>query len=218
MEEEIKKEVLDSPLVVHKKDDASFQEAASELTMSATHTDEESADTPTLERHRFKKKKKKSKAPYVILVLIAVAAAVICALVYNDVITIGKPETTTTTRKSYTTKQVNAFEGVITVKGTYIFFEGEEVEGLKGLEKEIKYLDEGTKFIIQDENADSNFLNFEILSLLTQYKIDYEITHVVSSGLISEYEKISTTESSTKKENKKSDKTTSSTDNQTGNQ
>ncbi len=221
MEEEMKKDVLDSPLVVHKKDDASFQETANEVTMSATHTDEESADTPTLERHRFKKKKKKSKAPYVILVLVAIAAAVICVLVYNDVIPIGKPETTTTTKKSYTTQQVNEFEGIITVKGTYIFFEGTEVDGLRGLEKEIKYLEKGTKFVVQDEDADSNFLNFDVLSLLSQYSIDYEIKHIVSSGLIAEYEKMSTTTSAAKKtENQSDNKSTSSatTEKQTGNQ
>lgn len=221
MEEEMKKDVLDSPLVVHKKDDASFQETANEVTMSATHTDEESADTPTLERHRFKKKKKKSKAPYVILALAAIAAAVICVLVYNDVIPIGKPETTATTKKSYTTQQVNEFEGIITVKGTYIFFEGTEVDGLRGLEKEIKYLEKGTKFVIQDENADSNFLNFNVLSLLSQYSIVYEIKHIVSSGLIAEYEKMSTTTSAAKKTEKQSDnKPTSSaaTEKQTGNQ
>lgn len=221
MEEEMKKDVLDSPLVVHKKDDASFQETANEVTMSATHTDEESADTPTLERHRFKKKKKKSKAPYVILVLVAIAAAVICVLVYNDVIPIGKPETTTTTKKSYTTQQVNEFEGIITVKGTYIFFEGTELDGLRGLEKEIKYLEKGTKFVVQDEDADSNFLNFDVLSLLSQYSIDYEIKHIVSSGLIAEYEKMSTTTSAAKKtENQSDNKSTSSatTEKQTGNQ
>lgn len=221
MEEEMKKDVLDSPLVVHKKDDASFQETANEVTMSATHTDEESADTPTLERHRFKKKKKKSKAPYVILVLVAIAAAVICVLVYNDVIPIGNPETTTTTKKSYTTQQVNEFEGIITVKGTYIFFEGTEVDGLRGLEKEIKYLEKGTKFVVQDEDADSNFLNFDVLSLLSQYSIDYEIKHIVSSGLIAEYEKMSTTTSAAKKtENQSDNKSTSSatTEKQTGNQ
>ncbi len=221
MEEEMKKDVLDSPLVVHKKDDASFQETANEVTMSATHTDEESADTPTLERHRFKKKKKKSKAPYVILALAAIAAAVICVLVYNDVIPIGKPETTATTKKSYTTQQVNEFEGIITVKGTYIFFEGTEVDGLRGLEKEIKYLEKGTKFVVQDENADSNFLNFDVLSLLSQYSIDYEIKHIVSSGLIAEYEKMSTTTSAAKKtENQSDNKPTSSaaTEKQTGNQ
>lgn len=188
MADEIKEERLDSPLVVHKKDDASYQETAGEISMSATHTDEESGDTPTLERHRFRKKKKKKKAPYIILVLVAVAAAVICALIYNGIIPVTPNETTSTTRKSYTTQQENKFEGIITVKGTYIFFEGEEVDGINGLEDEIKYLDEGTSFVIQDENAESNFLNFEVLDVLTRYNIKYEVTHIVSSGLVSKYE------------------------------
>ena len=58
--EEIKEENLDSPLVVHKKDDASYQEANTEVSMQNTHVDEDS-DMPTLERHRFKKEKKKKK-------------------------------------------------------------------------------------------------------------------------------------------------------------
>lgn len=199
MEEEIKEERLDSPLIVHKKGDASYQETANEVTMSATHTDEESSDAPTLERHRFRKEKKKKKYPYILLGLFAVAAAVICALVYNGVIPVGEKETTTQTTRSYTTQQQNEFKGIITVKGTYIFFEGKEVNGIQELEKEIKYLDEGTKFVIQDENADSNFLNFEVLSLLSQYKIDYDITHVVSSGLESKYENMTTTTTTTTK-------------------
>lgn len=188
MADEIKEERLDSPLVVHKKDDASYQETAGEISMNATHTDEESGDTPTLERHRFRKKKKKKKAPYIILVLVAVAAAVICALIYNGIIPVTPDETTTTTRKSYTTQQENKFEGIITVKGTYIFFEGEEVNGIKGLEDEVKYLDEGTSFVVQDENAESNFFNFEVLDVLTRYNIKFEVKHIVSSGLISNNE------------------------------
>lgn len=188
MADEIKEERLDSPLVVHKKDDASYQETAGEISMNATHTDEESGDTPTLERHRFRKKKKKKKAPYIILVLVAVAAAVICALIYNGIVPVTPDETTTTTRKSYTTQQENKFEGIITVKGTYIFFEGEEVNGIKGLEDEVKYLDEGTSFVVQDENAESNFLNFEVLDVLTRYNIKFEVKHIVSSGLISNNE------------------------------
>lgn len=196
MEEEIKEERLDSPLVVHKKDDASYQENA-EVTMSATHTDEDSSDSPTLERHRFKKKKKKRKFPYFLIALIAVAVAVVCALIYSGVIPMGEKETTAQTTKSYTTKQENEFDGIIVVKGTYIFFEGEEIDGIKELEKKIKYLDEGTSFVIQDENADSNFLDFEVLSTLSKYNINYEITHIVSSGLVSKYEKKETTSAKT---------------------
>lgn len=193
MEEEIKEEGLDSPLVVHKKNDASYQETATEVTMNATHTDDETSDMPTLERHRFRKEKKKKKWPYVLIVLIAIVMAVLCTLIYSDVIPVREKETTTQTTRSYTTQQTNEFKGIITVKGTYIFFEGTEVDGIQGLEREIKYLDNGTKFEIQDENADSNFLNYEVLSLLSKYNFDYEITHIVSSGLKSKYENVQTT-------------------------
>ncbi|MGN1329101.1 MAG: hypothetical protein ACI4V4_05345 [Eubacterium sp.] len=187
MEEEIKEEILDSPLVVHKSDDASYQETASEGGMQTTHIDEDS-DVPTLERHRFKKIKKKKKWPYVLIALFVAAVVVIVVLANNGVIKLGADETTTQPKKSYTTQAENPFVDTITVKGTYIFFEGVEVDGIGGLEREIKYLDKGTKFIIQDENADSTFLNFEVLDLLTGYEMDYEITHIVSSGLVSKYE------------------------------
>ncbi len=187
MEEEIKEERLDSPLVVHKKSDASYQETASEMGMSSTHTDEEDEDTPTLERHRFKKNKKK-KWPWVLLAVIAVAVAVICALYYSGVINFADEKTTASTRKTYITQTSDDFKNTITVKGTYIFFEGEEIDGIQELDRSVKYLDDGTKLIIQDENADEDFLNFQVLSLLSEYNIDYEITHIVSSGLISKYE------------------------------
>lgn len=187
MEEDIKEEVLDSPLVVHKADDASYQETATEVGMQTTHTDDDS-DAPTLERHRFKKVKKKKKWPYILLAIIAAAVIIVVVLVNKGVINIGEKETTTQAKKSYTTQAENQFEDTITVKGTYLFFEGVEVDGIGGLEREIKYLDKGTKFIVQDESADSNFLNFEVLSLLSEYEMDYDITYVMSSGLTSKYE------------------------------
>lgn len=197
MAEEIKEEKLDSPLIVHKKNDASYQETATEFDMSATHTDDEGDDVPTLERHRFRKEKKSKKGVWVLIALIAVAVAVVCALFYSGVLPPGKEHVTTTKpERTYTTAQVNEFKGIITIKGTYIFFEGAEVDGLSGLEREIKYLDKGTKFIVQDEDADSNFLNFDVLSLLSQYGIDYDIKHIVSSGLESKYETTKASEAS----------------------
>ena len=82
----------------------------------------------------------------------------------------------------------NPYEGIITVKGTYIFFEGEEVDGIEGLESEVRYLDSGASFVIQDEDADSTFLYEEVLPLLQQYGIQTEVRYVVSSGLTSRYE------------------------------
>lgn len=187
MDEDFKEEKLDNPLIVHKESDASYQETASEVSMSFTHTEEDS-DMPTLERHRFKKTKKKKKWPWFVIGVIAVVAAICIALYYNGYFKTETNDTTTTTRKSYTTQTVNQYEGIITVKNTYIFFEGEEVDGIQGLIKEIKYLDPGTYFVVQDEKADSNFLNFDVLPILEQYNIKYDVKYVASSGLMAEKE------------------------------
>lgn len=200
MEDEIKEEILDNPLVVHKKNDASYQEMASEVSMSSTHRDEEDADAPTLERHRFRKEKKPKRWPWVAAAFVAVCVAVLGAMYNSGYIKLDKAEIEPqTTEKVYITQPENEFKGIITVKGTYIFFEGQEVDGIQGLERQIKYLDKGTKFLIQDENADSKFLNFNVLSMLSKYEINYDITHVVSSGLMSEKELAAqqTTESTT---------------------
>lgn len=188
MDDGIKEEKLDSPLVVHKKDDASYQETAREFDMSSTHTDDETGDVPTLERHRFRREKKSHKGIWFVFALIAVGVAVLCALFYSGKLSFKEPETTAKPERTYVSQEENKFDGIIVIKGTYIFFEGEEVDGINGLEREIKYLDEGVKFTIQDENADSNFLNLDVLSLLSKYNVDYDITHIVSSGLMSKYE------------------------------
>lgn len=188
MDDELMEEKLDNPLVVHKESDASYQEIASEVSMSNTHTDED-IDAPTLERHRFKKEKKKKKWPWVLLVIIA-AVVVVLVVLYNKGYINNTPETTeSTTRKSYTTEEENKFEGIITVKGTYIFFEGEEVDGIRGLDRKVKYLDAGTSFIVQDEKADSSFLNDEVIPILEKYDIKYTTKYIVSSGLVAENEK-----------------------------
>lgn len=187
MADEIKEEKLDSPLVVHKKGDASYQEEGNEVSMQNTHVDEDS-DAPTLERHRFKKEKKKKKWPYVLAVIVVAAVVVIAVLVNNGTINLSKKETTSDSTKSYTTDVVNPFKDTITVKGTYIFYEGTELDDISFLEREIKYQDADKTFTVQDEHADSNFLNKEVLPLLTKYKMKYNVTHIQSSGLISKYE------------------------------
>lgn len=192
----------DSPLVVHKESDASYQPEPAGDGMTATH-EESALDAPTIERHRYKKKKKSHKGAYSLLLLLVAAVAVCAALYFTGTFDFGlaSKETTvqTTTKKSYTTQPVNRFEGIITVKGTYLFFEGTEVDGISGLIQEIKYLDEGTQFTVQDENADSNFLNYQVLKTLSDYGIKYKITHVVSSGLESKYETTAAPEKTTKK-------------------
>ena len=186
MPNEYNEEHLDSPLVVHKVTDASYRETENMVDVNITHIEEETA---TLERHRFKKEKKSSKWPVVITFLVVVIA-VFCYLYFSG--TIGgftKGETTTQPESENYTIPANPYDGIITVKGTYIFFEGEEVDGIDGLTREIRYLDAGTQFVVQDDDADDTFLNEEVLPLLSDYGIDVtEVRYVVSSGLTSKYE------------------------------
>lgn len=199
MTDENKEMKLDRPLVVHKSDDASYSENTFDDGMSATHFDDETEETVTLERHRFRKEKKSHKGVWFLLALIAIGVSVLCGLFYSGKISFNnEPSTTAKPERTYSTQEKNEFEGIITVKGTYVFFEGTEVDGLKGLENEVKYLEKGTKFIIQVEgDADNDFLNYEILTMLSGYEIDYEIKHIVSSGLKSKYETTSSTTTTT---------------------
>lgn len=181
-------ERLESPLVVHKASDASYKETANDVDVDITHIETEEA---TLERHRFKKEKKKSKAPVVVCVLLVIAVCLGSYFYFVKGINFKKTKDDTTTVPSstaYYTPDENKFEGIITVKGSYLFFEGEEINGIEDLISEIKYLDEGTSFIVQDECADSTFLNEEVLTTLTNYGMTYEVKYVISSGLMSRYE------------------------------
>ncbi len=186
MSNEYNDEHLDSPLVVHKVTDASYRETENIVDVNITHIEEETA---TLERHRFKKEKKSSKWP-VIITFLVVVIAVFCYLYFSGTIGnfAGNETTTAPVSENYTLPE-NPYEGIITVKGTYIFFEGEEVDGIEGLTREIRYLDAGTQFVVQDDDADDTFLNEEVLPLLSDYGIDVtEVRYVVSSGLTSKYE------------------------------
>ena len=188
MSDEFEEEKLDSPLVVHKVTDASYYEAANSMDVDITHVEE--SKSTTLERHRFRRVKKRRKSPYVILVIVIIIA-VVCVLYFGGVFPKGEEKTTeTTTKGSYVTNAENRFKGTITVKGAYIFFEGKEVDGITGLTREIKYLDAGTEFIVYDEDADSAFLEEEILPLLKEYNINYETKLTISSGLVSKYETV----------------------------
>ena len=73
MSEELEQK-LDSPLVVHKPNDASFQDSTNEVDVNITHIEEDSA---TLERHRFKKVKKKKKFPYGVIIVVIIVAVVV---------------------------------------------------------------------------------------------------------------------------------------------
>ena len=191
MSEELEQK-LDSPLVVHKPNDASFQDSTNEVDVNITHIEEDSA---TLERHRFKKVKKKKKFPYGVIIVVIIVA-VVAALYYKGIIpNFIKKESTTAADNdvSQSSTEVNKFEGIITVKGTYLFYEGQEISGSEALIDKIKYLDTSKKFIVQDENADSTFLNNEILPVLAEYGINYEVKHIISSGLMSAEETTTST-------------------------
>lgn len=193
MSDEIKEEVLDSPLVVHKKGDASYKDGNAVLDMNETHIVEEG---PTLERHRFKKdsEKKNNKFP-IILIIIVILVGVFCALYFTGNITFGTKEETTKKQVStteLTTSLEEAYAGTIVVKGTYIFVDSYQVDGIKGLQEELKYVDASeTAYKIIDEDAYAPFLNDEILPLLMNmgfYGNDTEIVHQGHTGLMAQEE------------------------------
>lgn len=189
-ETEDKPEQLESPLVVHKKGDASYSEVNTDV-MNETHTDEEK---PTLVRHRFRKDQKSHGKSIAVLFVIVILAALFAALYFTGNITFGGKESTT--KKAATTEATTSIEdkykGTIVVKDMYIFVDGKEVDGLEGLQKAIEYeTPSTTAYKIIDENANSDFLNNDILELLTQLKFygeDTVIEHIVSTGLIAEAE------------------------------
>lgn len=188
MAEEFDIKSLDSPLVVHKESDASYSETAGCADIDMIHT--ESTETSNLVRHRFRKtKKRRRKAPFVILVLVIIVA-VISGLYFGGVIGKNeeeKPESSSS--RGYIEVTENKFEGIITVKRSFIFFEGEEIDGIEELKRKIKYLDAGTKFVIQDEEAEPTLLDNEILPLLKENGIKYDgPNYIISSGLKSKYE------------------------------
>ncbi len=188
MSEKFDAERLDSPLVVHKKTDASYLENAGDVNAPAAEKCENNQSN--LVRHRFRRVKRRRKAPYIILAAVIIAA-VLVGLYYGGIIGSRNQESETqTTSRPYIEVTENKFEGIITVKKTYIFFEGEEMNNLEELERKVKYLDEGTKFVVQDEDADPILLNEEILPLLKENGIDYGEgpKYILSSGLKSKSE------------------------------
>jgi hypothetical protein len=193
MSEDVKEEKLDSPLIVHKKSDSSYQETDSILEMNETHIDE---DEPTLERHRFKKDpNKKNHAPLVVVIIIVVLVAIFAGLYFTGNITFNSKDNSrknTSTTQETTTSLQDAYKGTIVVKGTYIFVDGIEVDGINGLQNALKYLDPSpTAFTIIKEDANDEFLNYDILPLLTDmgfYDESTDIQMKKSTGLMSENE------------------------------
>ncbi|MBR3149447.1 MAG: hypothetical protein IKF64_04680 [Eubacterium sp.] len=182
----------ENPLVVHKKGDASYEDAASLNQMNETHTEEE---RPTLTRHRFRKEQKSHGKSIALLFVLVILAALVAGLYFTGNLSFGTKEDTT--KKKAATTEVSTsiqdkYKGTIVVKDVYIFVDGYEVKGIEGLQKALEYEDASTTaYKIIDENANPDFLNYEVLELLTSLKFygnDTEIEHIASTGLIAEAE------------------------------
>lgn len=183
---------LESPLIVHKKSDASYEENVSAFEMAETHNDEE---RPTLTRHRFKKSnKQKHRGLKIFIVIIVISAAVFAALYYTGNITFNTKETTikpTQTTTEATTTLEEAYLGKIVVKNTYIFVDGVEVDGIKGLQNALKYSDPSPtayEIVIEGTSQEFNddFYNYEVLPILQNlgfYGESTVVTHIESTGL-----------------------------------
>lgn len=184
---------LESPLIVHKKSDASYEDTASSQEMSETHTEEE---RPNLTRHRFKKDKKKKNHWVLPIVIIVAAAAVFTGLYFSGILSPQKQEKTTAdtsnTSVETTTTLQQAYEGKIVIKNTYIFVDGIEVNGIEGLQNALKYVDPSpTAYEIVKEDANADFLNNDVLPLMLDmgfYDESTVISTIASTGLIAQEE------------------------------
>ncbi len=177
---------LDSPLVVHKETDESYFGNAMTV-MDLTHESEESA--PTIERHRFKKEKKekKNKFPIAVIVVVLVVIAAAAVLIKFDVIKLDSSKVKqNNTTSSDTAENVNRFKNTITVQGMYLFYEGVQVKDVYELQQKIEYIPQDTKLIVQDENANSDLLNYNITPLLQSLGFDYTVSYVKSTGLVAQ--------------------------------
>ena len=183
---------LDNPLIVHKESDASYEDDTANFEMEKTHNDEAK---PTLARHRFKKEEKKRGGAFAVLLLVLViCAGVFAGLYYSGNLPFGKEEETTTkvTTTEATTTIQQKYEGTIVFKGTYIFIDGEEVNGIEGMMDELKYLDPSpTKYEFIFENVDDKFYNYDVLPVLTDlgfYGKETKTKTVKKTGLMSSKE------------------------------
>ena len=209
-------ERLDNPLVVHKKGDASYDDSVNAVEMNDTHTDD---DSPTLTRHRFRKEKKGHGGLVAVLIIIVILAGAFSALYVTGNIKFLNNNETTTVKKTTTTEASTSIEelykGTIVIKDTYIFVDGSEVKGIEGLQKALEYEDKSTTaYTIIDENANSDFLNYDVLQILEQmgfYGEDTVITHKTKTGLIAEAETTTLPPETTKSKKSKKSKTTKKT-------
>ena len=174
------KEKLDNPLVVHNKNDASYENSDENLTMSKTHTKQEG---PTLERHRFKKDRSKSSKKFLAFIIIVLILAVaFCVLYFTGNISFNSTKTTTTLEQAYA--------GTIVVKNTYIFVDGEEVEGIEGMQEALRLQEPSTTaYTIINDSADTNFIDNEVVPVLLDmgfYDENTNVTHKSTALIPSE--------------------------------
>ena len=132
--------------------------------------------------------------------IIVIIVAVFCGLYFTGNISFGKNDMTKTTKETTTettTSLEEAYAGTIVVKGTYIFVDAVEVNGIEGLQEALKYTDKSTTaYKIIDESADSDFLNNNVLPILMDmgfYDKNTEILHQGYTGLMAAEETTTTT-------------------------
>ena len=187
---------LENPLVVHKEGDTSFFAELDEE-QNANADDDDDDSEATLKRHRFKKEKKKGGKKAFLLAVLFCLVAIGAALYLTGNLSFSPQNVPTkkseaTTVEETTTSLQDKYKGTIVVKGTYIFVDGEEVDGIQGLQSAIEYEDKSTTaYTIIDENANADFLNYDVLDILTKlgfYDKNTTIKHVASTGLVAKAE------------------------------
>ena len=215
---EFNKEVLgklDSPLVVHNKEDASYEESTNAYEMNETHSDEE---RPTLARHRFKKEKKSKAGLIVFIFFVFILGGIAAALYITGNLPVGsnknvaEPTTVAQTTEEPTTTIEDNYKGTIVVKGVHIFVDGYEVKGIEGLQDELAYVTPSpTAYEIIDEHANSDFLNGNVLLILEDmgfFDKTTKVTHVEKTGLMAKSETTTAAPSTTAAPKTEANKTT----------
>lgn len=176
---------LDSPLVVHKESDASYNGCPNFDLMNKTAIDENDT-APSIERHRFKKKKKNpNKNKIITIVLLVVLVAVCVGVTVHFVNNSKSNENKNSVTAEETTKSLSeVFKNTITVQGTTIYYEAEVIDNVVELESNIKFLPKDTQIIIQNEHADSDFFeSVKEVVLQCEFEKEPKVEFIQSSGL-----------------------------------
>lgn len=176
---------LDSPLVVHKESDASYNGCPNFDLMNKTAIDENDT-APSIERHRFKKKKKNPNKNKIITIVLLVVLVAVCVGVTVHFVNDSKSnENKNSVTAEETTKSLSeVFKNTITVQGTTIYYEVEVIDNVVELESNIKFLPKDTQIIIQNEHADSDFFeSVKEVVLQCEFEKEPKVEFIQSSGL-----------------------------------